>query len=131
MAFDENEPAKEDIMRKLSMNKLEVNKGMLYENVVAQALVSTGRKLYFFSSYSREADERMEIDFLIAKSKITTRHNVSPIEVKSTTRYTFVSLEKYIKKYREYINQPYVIHTADYTEKDGIIFLPVYMTMLL
>ena len=131
MAFDENEPAMADIMRKLSLNKLEVNNGMLYENVVAQSLVSTGRKLYFYSSYSREADDRMEIDFLIAKSRITTRHNISPIEVKSTTRYTFTSLNKYLRKYKEYINQPYVIHTADYSERDGIIYLPAYMTILL
>lgn len=131
MAFDENEPAMADIMRKLSLNKIEVNNGMLYENVVAQSLVSTGRKLYFYSSYSREADDRMEIDFLIAKSRITTRHNISPIEVKSTTRYTFTSLNKYLRKYKEYINQPYVIHTADYSERDGIIYLPAYMTILL
>ena len=131
MAFDENEPAMADIMRKLSLNKLEVNNGMLYENVVAQSLVSTGRKLYFYSSYSREADDRMEIDFLIAKSRITTSHNISPIEVKSTTRYTFTSLNKYLRKYKEYINQPYVIHTADYSERDGIIYLPAYMTILL
>ena len=131
MAFDENEPAMADIMRKLSLNKIEVNNGMLYENVVAQSLVSTGRKLYFYSSYSREADDRMEIDFLIAKSRITTSHNISPIEVKSTTRYTFTSLNKYLRKYKEYINQPYVIHTADYSERDGIIYLPAYMTILL
>ncbi len=131
MAFDENEPAMADIMRKLSLNKIEVNNGMLYENVVAQSLVSTGRKLYFYSSYSREADDRMEIDFLIAKSRITTSHNISPIEVKSTTRYTFTSLNKYLRKYKEYINQSYVIHTADYSERDGIIYLPAYMTILL
>lgn len=33
----------------------------------------------------------MEIDFLIAKDKITSRHNVSP-EVKSGKNYTFSSL---------------------------------------
>ena len=131
MAFDENEPAMADIMRKLSLNKIEVNNGMLYENVVAQSLVSTGRKLYFYSSYSREADDRMEIDFLIAKARITTSHNISPIEVKSTTRYTFTSLNKYLRKYKEYLNQSYVIHTADYSERDGIIYLPAYMTILL
>jgi len=30
----------------------------------------------------------MEIDFLIAKSKISGRHNISPIEVKSGKNYT-------------------------------------------
>ena len=71
------------------------------------------------------------MDFLIAKSKITNRHNISPIEVKSSTNYTLCSLSKYRRKYAEYINQPYVIHTADYMEKDGVIYLPVYMTLFL
>ena len=131
MAFDENELASDGIMRKLAMNKLEVNKGMLIENVIAQMLAATGRKLYFFSSYSRISDDRMEVDFLIAKSKITARHNISPIEVKSSANYTLCSLSKYRRKYAEYINQPYVIHTSDYMEKDGVIYLPIYMTLFL
>ena len=131
MAFDENMMASEGIMQKLSMNKLEVNSGMLIENIVAQMLVSTGRKLYFFSSYSRESEDRMEVDFLIAKPKITSRHNISPIEVKSSAYYTLSSIRKYIRKYSEYVNQPYVLHMADYAERDGMIFLPLYMGLLL
>ncbi len=131
MAFDENMMASEGIMQKLSMNKLEVNSGMLIENIVAQMLVSTGRKLYFFSSYSRESEDRMEVDFLIAKPKITSRHNISPIEVKSSANYTLSSIRKYIRKYSEYVNQPYVLHMADYAERDGMIFLPLYMGLLL
>ena len=101
------------------------------ENIVAQMLVSTGRKLYFFSSYSRESEDRMEVDFLIAKPKITSRHNISPIEVKSSAYYTLSSIRKYIRKYSEYVNQPYVLHMADYAERDGMIFLPLYMGLLL
>ena len=38
------------------------------ENIVAQMLRVAGRRLYFFSNSSRtSADDRMEIDFLIAK----------------------------------------------------------------
>ena len=32
--------------------------------------------------------DSLEIDFLIAKNKITSRHNISPIEVKSSTEFT-------------------------------------------
>ena len=131
MAFDENELASEGIMRKLAMNKLEVNKGMLIENAVAQMLASTGKKLYFYSSYSQNAEDRMEIDFLTAKSSITSRHNISPIEVKSSTNYTLSSLNKFRSKFSEYIHQPYVLHTADLIEKDGVIYLPLYMAILL
>lgn len=71
------------------------------------------------------------IDFLIVKDRITTRHNISPIEVKSTNRYTLSSLKKCIAKYGNYLAMPYVIHTSDLKIKDGITYLPLYMAGLL
>ena len=68
---------------------------------------------------------------LIAKSKITSRHNISPIEVKSGKNYTLNSLNKFRTKYNEQTASPYVIHTADYKEEGGVIYLPIYMTALL
>ena len=73
----------------------------------------------------------MKIDFLIAKSKVTSRHNISPIEVKSGERYTFSSIQKFRRKYAEQIAVPYVLHTKDLKEEDGIVYLPLYMTMFL
>lgn len=131
-AFDENGIVSEEIYKKLLFDKISVNSGMLMENIVAQMLVSAGHKLYFFSKSSRDnAEDRMEIDFLIAKSKITNKHNISPIEVKSGERYTLSSIRKFMKKYKEQMNIPYVLHTKDLKEKDGIVYLPLYMTMLL
>ena len=121
-----------DIAKKILFDKLEFNEGMIIENMVAQMLVSSGHKLYFFSNPSRlDSSSRMEIDFLIAKSKISSRHNISPIEVKSGKNYTISSLGKFIKKYKEQLYIPYVIHTADLKEEDGITYLPIYMTELL
>lgn len=131
-AFDENGIVSEEIYKKLLFDKLSVNSGMLMENIVAQMLTAAGHKLYFFSKSSREkAEDRMEIDFLIAKSKITNKHNISPIEVKSGDRYTLSSIKKFMNKYKEQINIPYVLHTKDLKEENGIIYLPLYMTMLL
>lgn len=86
------------IYKKLLFDKLEVNKGMIVEN------------------------------FLIAKSKISSRHNISPIEVKSSKNYTLTSLRKFKNKYGEQLHIPYVLHTGDFKEDDGITFLPLYMT---
>jgi predicted AAA+ superfamily ATPase len=84
-AFDEKGIVSEELYKKLLFGKLEVNKGMIIENIVAQMLVASGHKLYFYSNPSRnDRGSRMEIDFLIAKSKISDRHNISPIEVKSS-----------------------------------------------
>ena len=131
-AFDENGIVSEEIYKKLLFDKLSVNSGMLMENIVAQMLVAAGHKLYFFSKSSREkSEDRMEIDFLIAKSKITNKHNVSPIEVKSGERYTLSSIKKFMNKYKDQTNIPYVLHTKDLKEENGIVYLPLYMTMLL
>ena len=131
-AFDENGLVSEEIYKKLLFNKLEVNKGMIIENIVAQMLVATGHKLYFYSNSNREdSDSRMEIDFLIAKSKISSRHNISPIEVKSGNKYTLTSIRKFIKKYNKKLHTPYVIHTGDFMENDNIVFIPIYMTPFL
>ena len=102
------------------------------ENIVAQMLVATGKKLYFYFNYDKENKENnMEIDFLIAKNKITSRHNISPIEVKSSKNYTFTSLNKFRKKYKEYLHSSYVLHIDDLKIEDDIVFIPIYMTGLL
>ena len=131
-AFDENGIVSEEIYKKLLLDKLEVNMGMVTENIVAQMLVASGHKLFFYANSSRDdAASRMEIDFLISKSKISNRHNISPIEVKSGKNYTIKSLNKFKIKFSEQTNIPYVLHAKDLKEENGITYLPLYMTMLL
>lgn len=132
MAFDEKGLMDEDIYKKILFDKLSFNEGMIMENIVAQMLVASGKKLYFYFNYDKEnKDKNMEIDFLIAKNKITSKHNISPIEVKSGKNYTYTSLNKFKLKYKDYLYTNYVLHTEDLKEENGIIFLPLYMTCLL
>lgn len=131
-AFDERGIVTEDLYRKLMFDKLEVNQGMLVENIVSQMLKASGHNLFFFSNSSRaSAEDRMEIDFLIAKQTTTSRHNISPIEVKSGARYALTSLTKCMTKYAKDLSTPYVLHDKDQKIEDGIVFLPLYMTPLL
>lgn len=131
-AFDENGLMEEQLYRKLMLGKLEVNQGMLVENVVAQMLKASGHKLFFFSKSDREdAANNMEVDFLIRKRTITSRHNICPVEVKSSSRYTYTSLNKFRAKYAGQLATPYVMHTGDVEIQDGVVFLPLYMTPLL
>ena len=101
-----------------------------------------------------EAENRMQVDFLIQKEVVTSRHNVaqsesresslsmpsqnnvseaniSPIEVKSRTGYTLTSIQKCIKKFGQYLSTPYVLHTKYVELKDGLVYLPLYMTGIL
>lgn len=131
-AFDEKGHVPTEIYQKIIHNKLEINEGMLVENIVAQMLATAGHKLYFYSNSSRDnAEDRMEIDFLTAKSKLTSRHNITPIEVKSSQRYTLTSIKKCIAKFDKYLTTPIVLHSADLKHENGIDFLPLYMTPLL
>ena len=131
-AFDERGIVTKDLYRKLMFDKLEVNQGMLVENIVSQMLKASGHNLFFFSNNSRtSAEDRMEIDFLIAKPTTTSRHNISPIEVKSGTRYALTSLTKCMTKYAKDLSTPYVLHDKDLKIERGIVFLPLYMTPLL
>ena len=131
MAFDEKGLVDEEIYKKILFDKLSFNEGMILENVVAQMLVSAKRNLYFFSRSDREnSSEKMEIDFLIAKNKITSKHNITPIEVKSGKNYTYSSLNKFQRKFKDFLNEPIIIHQEDLKEENGILYLPIYMTEL-
>lgn len=131
-SFSETKIRAEELYRKIMHDKIELNKGMLVENIVAQMLRAAGHKLYFFSSYSKtDAEDRIEIDFLLPKPVISNRHNIHPIEVKSASRYTLTSLKKFATKYASAIAEPIVLHTSDLKVEDGKLFLPLYMTELL
>lgn len=132
MAFDTVVLEQGGIYEKILRGKLEFNKGMLMENLVAQLLRSSGHPLYFYSCSSREKlEDRMEIDFLVRKKVVTSRHNILPVEVKSSTPYSLSSLEKFGKKFGHHLGNPFVLHTKDLEIKDGITYLPLYMAGLL
>lgn len=131
-AFSEAAIKAEELYRKLMHDKLEVNKGMLVENLVAQMLRTAGHRLYFFSQYSKtEAEERMEVDFLVQKPVVSSRHNIHPIEVKSSPRYTLTSIGRFKRKFDKAVAEPIVLHTGDLKVEAGVIYLPLYMGGLL
>ena len=121
-----------ELYLKLALGKLEVNEGMLVENVVAQMLKASGHELFFYSNNSKNsAEDRMEIDFLVSKPVITNRHNISPIEVKFSNSYTITSLNKLRTKFAPMLAESYVLHPADVEVKDGVVYLPLFMASLL
>jgi len=88
--------------------------------------------LYFYSNSSRTSSEdRMEVDFLVAKSNLTRRHNISPVEVKSGRSYAYESLSKFRRKFASSLDKAYVLHVKDVGERDGVIYLPLYMAPLI
>lgn len=121
-AYTDNE-----LYRAILFDKLDINEGMILENIVAQMLRFNGHRLYFYSRCDNEHRENhMEIDFLIAEGK-----KIAPIEVKSGNYRSHSSLDKFRKKFSDKIGNSYILYTKDVLKKDGILHLPIYMAMFL
>ncbi len=125
--FSAKDLSREEIYKKLLFDKLEFNNGLIVENVIAQMLVAAHHDLYYYA----ESENRIEIDFLLAKTHLTSRKNVIPIEVKSGKKYLTNSLDKYRNEFSQQIEKSYVLHDGDIEVKDQIIYLPLYMAGLL
>lgn len=122
MPFLENE-----IYKAILFDKLNINEGMIMENIVAQMLRRNGHKLYFYSRVDKNHRENhIEIDFLISKNT-----KISPIEVKSGNYKSHASLDKFKNKFSSKLGDSYILYTKDVMIKDGIIHLPIYMSMFL
>ena len=130
-AFDENEILESEVYAQILNDKLSINEGMLYENVIAQMLVSNGHKLYFYTHYSSEKHRNdIEIDFIISNNS-RLKYKMYPIEVKSGKKYTTTSLNRFSEKYKTRIGESYIIHPRNLIIKDNIVCIPAYMTFCL
>ena len=90
-----------------------------------------GHRPYFYTNYNEDKHRNdIEIDFIITEGgKI--REKIIPIEVKSSSKYSTVSLERFMSKFKNRISSAYVIHPRNLLLKDGIICIPPYMTFCL
>lgn len=130
-AFDENGLIEEQLYFQILNDKLSVNEGMLYENAIAQMLVASGHKLYFYTHYSEEKHRNdIEIDFITSNNS-KLKFKIFPIEVKSSKRYATASLERFVEKYKDRIGEAFIIHPKNLSVKDKITSIPPYMTFCL
>ncbi len=125
--FKDKKYTDNDIYRAILFDKLNINEGMIIENVIAQMLRLHRERLYFYSrSDNMKRENNMEIDFLI-----TEGNKISPIEVKSGNYHSHSSLDKFNKRFSSVLGNSYILYTKDVMVKDGIIHLPLYMAELL
>lgn len=127
LAFMDTPFTDNELYRAVLFDKLDINEGMIMENIVAQMLRRNGHRLYFYSrSDNLHRENHMEIDFLITVGK-----KISPIEVKSGNYRSHSSLDKFRQRFGAKIGTPYILYPKDVMEKDGIWHLPLYMGMVL
>ena len=126
LAFKDKDYTENVIYNKLLSDKLDVNLGYVYENVVAQMLIAKGNNLFYYTMESETSNHLYEIDFLMSVGD-----KICPIEVKSGNYRSHRSLDVFCDKFSSRIRDRYVVHTKDYTWKNGIHYIPVYMVPFL
>jgi possible ATPase len=100
----------------------DINKGTVFENVVAQELHAHGYPLYYYNS-----KKLGEIDFIVEQNGKSL-----PIEVKSGKAYNKHSALNNLLDVKEYGIEEAFIFTNDNVKIDGKLnYLPIYMVMFL
>ena len=100
----------------------DINKGAVFENVVAQELHAHGYPLYYYNS-----KKFGEIDFIVEQNGKSL-----PIEVKSGKAYNKHSALNNLMNAKEYGIEEAFIFTNDNIKIDGKLnYLPIYMVMFL
>ena len=125
LAFWDKDFTENIIYDKLLSDKLSVNLGYVYENLIAQMLVASGNRL-FYHTWKKDEKHYYEIDFLLSRGA-----KLCPVEVKSSGYKTHASLDAFCDKYSARVGSRYLIYTKDLTKDNGTTLLPAYMTPLL
>lgn len=126
LAFWDKDITENIIYQKLLSDKLSANLGYVYENVVAQVLVSTGNRLFYHVWPTENGKHNYEVDFLLSRGS-----KLWPIEVKSSGYNAHVSIDNFCKKYSSRISNRYLIYTKDFKKDGATTLLPIPMTMFL
>ena len=107
---------------KIVSKEKDINKGAVYENVVAQELHAHGYPLYYYNS-----KKKGELDFVIEHAG-----QVLPIEVKSGKDYEKHSALDNVMATLEYGIKEACVFTNDNVKADGkLTYFPIYMVMFL
>lgn len=122
MLFNNNENDHSDIYKKLLSDKLDVNLGYLFENLVSQIIISSKKKLYYYVFNKENSTHSYEVDFLL-----THNTKIIPLEIKSNKINSHNSLDVFKEKYSKYVNEKYLISQKDYFKKEDLINLPFYL----
>lgn len=107
---------------KIVNKESDINKGAVFENVVAQELHAHGYPLYYYNS-----KKLGEIDFIVEQNGKSL-----PIEVKSGKAYNKHSALNNLMNAKEYGIEEAFIFTNDNVKIEGKLnYLPIYMVMFL
>ena len=126
LAFWDKSATDNIIYQKLLSDKLSADLGYVYENIVAQMLVSAGNRLFYHTWPTENGKHNYEIDFILSRG-----NKICPVEVKSSGYKTHASLDAFQKKFSNRIGDRYLVYPKDLKKEQDLLYVPVFMTMLL
>ena len=132
LAYKDRPYLENELYGNILADKLQVNEGMLIENMVAQSLTANGHQCFFYKKEDKENKKVYEVDFAIRE-----KSRIRLIEVKSGRSDSIKSLKKAKGIYGKSISEMIVLHAGEMkrgTEETGdkdIIYMPYFMAGLL
>ena len=126
MAFWGKSVTENELYRKLLTDKLPVNLGYVYENLVAQMLKAGGNELFYHTWPTENRKHNYEIDFLLSRGT-----KLCPVEVKSSGYNTHKSLDAFCEKFSSRVGSRYLLYTKDFRKDGQTLCVPFYLTGLI
>ncbi len=111
-----------DVYAKLLSDKLPANLGYLYENLVAQMIVASGRELYYHTWDKKDSTHYYEVDFLISEGS-----KIDAFEIKSSGTGKHESINMFYKKFSKNVNNIYLLSQKDVGKEDNLLLKPFYL----
>ncbi|MCQ2412788.1 MAG: AAA family ATPase [Sphaerochaetaceae bacterium] len=110
------------IYSKLLSDKLPANLGYLYENLVAQMIAASGRKLYYHTWEKENSTHYYEVDFLISAGG-----KINAFEVKSSGMGAHESITVFSEKFSKHVLRTYLLSQKDAGKEGSLILEPFYL----
>ena len=122
LMFIDRPVTENDIYAKLLSDKLPVNLGYLYENLVAQMITASGRELYYHTWEKNGSTHYYEVDFLISEG-----NKINAFEVKSSGSGKHESIREFCRKFSQNIGKAYLISQKDAGKEENLLLKLFYL----
>ena len=119
---------KSDLYKAFMRGSLSINRGMMTENLVAQAISSRDIPLRFYEKNiaTETGMKKYEVDFLIVANG-----KVIPLEVKSGQTQKHPSLDHYCRSFHQQVGKGVILTKGDLRITDTYRYIPLPMTWFL
>ena len=122
LMFIDRPVTENDIYAKLLSDKLPSNLGYLYENLMAQMIVASGRELYYHTWGKKDSTHYYEVDFLLSEGS-----KINAFEIKSSGTGKHESITEFSRKFSKNVKNIYLMSQKDIGKEENLQLKPFYL----